>query len=231
MNDCPVCIAIDEVEKRLDEEARVLTERELAFRWPARQRNNVRWIRFAGFCRIPVLGRIIQRLLVMPRSLESEPSPRNEPWYKEAHKRILHEAHTLEDRKDAHLIHYGNDIVSPDGTGDPAGYYTPDSAPRSECVKRGYYSGIPRKFDFWSMAGVHKTHVGRLVMCSVTRRIAEENDCDWCADARGIRYWARSFSIPDPSVLGFNEWRHHDARVTNAMNRSARRFPSGIHWF
>lgn len=209
---------ITEFERHLDVRAEAVTQRVLALCQPVRDRNNKRWEQFAELCRFPVIGGLIQKRMVMPWGLESEPKHYDEEWYQSFGRQIEADAEELEAMKAAHLEHWGEEIISPMDDSDPGGYHTPHEAPRSECYRRGLGAFVPGKFDFSSGAGCDKNDKGRLVMCSITRRIVEMNDCDFVSDRKGVRYRLREHSSPDPTIPGFNEWRD-DAQVAAARDR------------
>lgn len=215
MTDCKTCLEIKEIEHQLDIRAQEIVQRVITLCQPIRERNNKRWEKFARLCNLPMVGGFTQNTLVMPMGLESEPEYYKEGWYRTLGRQIEVEARELESKKVAHLEHWGDEVVSPMDCSDPGGYYTPSRTSRRDCHEHGLTAFVPNKFDFSSAAGCHKYDVGKLVMCSTTKRLAQMNDCDMRADSRGVRYWLRKYSQPDPTIPGFGEWRT-DAQVTQA---------------
>lgn len=215
MTDCKICLEIKEIEHQLDIRAQEIVQRVVELCKPTRERNNKRWEQFARLCNLPMIGGLIQNALIMPGGFESEPEYYKEDWYRTIGRQVESEARELESKKGAHLEHCENEIVSPMDCSDPGGYYTPSRTSRKDCYEHGLTAFVPDKFDFSSAAGCHKYDTGRLVMCSITKRLVPMSDCDWRADSKGVRYWLRNYSEYDPTIPGFGEWRT-DTQVAQA---------------
>lgn len=209
MMECLTCSKIKAIEYQLDVRAKELAQRVITLCQLVVARNNKRWKQFAKLCCLPLVGNLIKSIIVMPRGLEREPEYYNEEWYKTLGRQIEIEAYQLESMKGAHLEHWGDEIVAPMDDSDPGGYYTPSKSPRRDCYDHGFTAFVPNKFDFSSAAGVDKYNEGKLVMCSITKRLVKMNDCDWQSDSKGVRYHLRNYSPRDLISPSFNEWRNN----------------------
>lgn len=230
MVQCKICAEIRAMEYQLDIRAQVIIQRVIEFLQPMRKRNNRRWERFARLCHLPLVGDLIQHILVMPKGLETNPAYYNEEWYLTLGRQIEADARKIELRKSAHLEHWGDEIISPMDSSDPGGYYTPSHSSRRDCYAHGLVPFIPDKFDFSSAAGCDKFDKGQLVMCSITKRVVAIADCSWEADSRGVRYRLRTLrthSRSDPTIPGFGEWRN-DEQVFAALEIKRREQLSSI---
>lgn len=123
---CDTCEDIVSFERSLDERAEDLTARVNELCAPVRARNKERWESFANIARIPVIGDLYYELFRTPKGLEEEPQYYHEAWYIKEGKAIERDAHRLETMKRNDLEHWGDELVIPGLSFDPAGYYTPN---------------------------------------------------------------------------------------------------------
>ncbi len=192
MDKCQTCSEIKQFEVELDDRANILVQRVIEECHHIRERNNERWKKFTKLCCLPLIGGLIQKYMVMPRNLESNPDYHHEEWFRVEGKQIEEEARKLEAMKAKHFEHWSDEIVSPSDFTDPGGYYTPGRTSRAECYDLGLKPHVPKKYDFFSAAGLGKFNEERLVMCSSTRRIVPVNNCDWTwTEGAGTRYHLR----------------------------------------
>lgn len=188
---CKECSDIQAFETALDARALVLVDKAKAFCRPTTKRNNRRWRWFAWWCRLPVVGDWILHYFKAPFRLEPGPEYYYETRYRAEGAAIDSEAQQLERMKGNHLAHWGDEVVSPGDSSDPAGYFTPNYAPRSACYERNIPAFVPKKYDFHSGAGVDKFHTENLVLCSSTKRLVPLSECDftWTAGVGTVYHW------------------------------------------
>jgi hypothetical protein len=222
-NYCQRCLEIVNFEMRLDMQAAALVNKQVVHFRPIQKYNNKKWRMFASWCNLPVSGSLIFKIFKAPSGLKIYPDLdyQKKTWYIEEGQRIEAEAKKIEQLKANHLEHWGDEIVSPGDGSDPAGYYTPSRAPRSECYKRGIDPFVPSKYDFHSGAGYAKFNTGTLVMCVLTRQLVPINDCDMiCGNDTGWKpiYWQSKLAPLDLSIPGFNEWRDDEYYKTHQVD-------------
>lgn len=192
-------VNLESFEKSIDGLAEILASRINESARPVRERNKKRWEDFAKKCRVPVVGEIyFKSMHGAPKGLESEPDRHQIPHFQKDVATIEEFARELEEMKAEDLERYGDEIVQPNNSGDPAGYYTPDYATRRACYEILHVTPfIPDKWDFTSLAGVEKTSIGIYVMDSDTKEVLPLNDCVWSWSAEnGPRYHRKTQSKP-----------------------------------
>ncbi|MBU2638604.1 MAG: hypothetical protein KJ955_06535 [Nanoarchaeota archaeon] len=201
---CTQCSEITNLESRLDERAKALTEKVIEFCSPVRERNNERWKKFERSCNRRLVGRLTYEVFRTPEGMEDEPKYYDQDWYLQEGQDIVKNARLLESLKREDMGHWGEELMMPYLPGDPAGYYTPNHMiTRKQCydpkfcaetVKRmtgettepaeTYLPEVLAKYDFGSLAGARKMLAGRLVLDSQTLKLAPEAECKWSAYAK-----------------------------------------------
>lgn len=188
---CRQCDYITHQEEELLKDADSLTRKVLSACAPVRERNNMRWRRFARLCKIPLLGYIIFSLRVKPRGLEEEPKYEMEDWFKKGRDRIEALADEIEKKKRKHMCETSRQVGECDGSGcfgdEIVPFYHMDICGNIEYIHRWYLyekygddavSSLPLALNFRCERGRVKLLEGAVVMTADTKEIVPLTQCE-----------------------------------------------------